>query len=223
MTKYLVAILILVCNAAWAHAEPRECSWHEVVDEYGYADILHSSFSQKIIESVRWYGGTSGYKEINSYLRGLSKPGLVKKYYLKKHMGDLDFVIDSSHFPLDCYLYRGMSLAYRGNKPFETGEIVSDHAYQSSSVERRIAEGTFARKTESKNLTSLFVIYHNFEQKGLLVGNGEAEVLLPRRSFFKIIKSVMIASKNYVLAFRCRDENCEDVYQPTQLPKPFGL
>ena len=222
MNKYFVSILILVCNFSWAQTGPRDCSWDEVAHQYGYEDILDSNLPQKIIKSVRWYGGTGGYKEINSFLRGLTKPGLLKKHNLTKQIRKLDLAIDEFPFPLDCYLYRGMNLAYRDNKSFESGEIITDKAFQSTSVKRNIAEGTFARKTESQSMTSLFVIYNNIKQKSLLVGNGEAEVLLPRSSFFRIMKSIVIGNKNYVLAFRCVDQSCEEAYVPTDLPEPFN-
>jgi hypothetical protein len=224
MNKYFVTILfLLICGHSSAQAEPRECSWDEVVSGYGYSDILYSSLPQKIIESVRWYGGTGGYKEVNSYLRGLTSPRFFKKHKLTKHIDKLDSAIENFSFPLDCFLYRGMNLGFRGNKPFETGEFISDNGFQSTSVKRTIADRTFARKTDTQNISSLLVIYNNFNQKSLLIGNGEAEVLLPRNSLFKIMKSIVVGGKNYVLAFRCEDRMCEAASLPTDLPEPFIL
>jgi hypothetical protein len=222
MNKFLGAILILAFNSSWAQTEPRECSWDEIASEYGYAEILNSNFSKKTIKSINWYTGSEGYKKINSFLRGLSVPGHYRTRALRKHINELDFAINESDFPLDCYLYRGIKLSYRHNKPFAAGEIITDKAFQSTSVERSVAEETFADMTQLPNLSSLIIIYNNFRQKGLPVGYGEAEIILPRKSFFKIMKSIVIGGKNYVLAFRCWDQSCSESIEPTNMPVPFN-
>jgi len=182
-------------------AQARVYTPEEISKHVGYSSIYeHLGLDSKLAISVNAYAYPDGYTmqmsapfvnytKINRWLRGLpiddfTGGSLVEK--IKQVIQDVDFVIQQSHqLPQDLILFRGTNLAWRKSL-YEVGDEFSDLAYISSSLDYQIA----GRFMNAKDLAVIYVIYSDHSFHGLWMSPVEKEVLLPRNTVFRVMKSI---------------------------------
>jgi hypothetical protein len=166
----------------------------------------------------------SYYVEINNYLRYHPAPyewDGTSPEDAKKNVRDIDHIISKApEIPNDIILFRGLTLKWRQDKAFEIGEEYVDKAYISTSTTYSVAE-YFAKGLSSDKITSnkkaLFALY--FDQahiKGLLIDQGEDEVLLKHGERFKIMKKKEMGEYDYYLVQVCQ-KKCAPTIQRTEV------
>lgn len=136
----------------------------------------------------------SFYGEINGYLRFHPAPyewygtgpddarGIVER---------LDNVFRRAPaIPGDLILFRGLGLGWHGGKPLAPGEEFTDKGYVSTSVSYSVAR-YFALEMgdeEKPERRAVFVLYLTRPvERGILVDQGEDEVMLPRGRKFRVM------------------------------------
>ncbi len=195
MVKFLFLILALSTNLAFS----KTYEFKQLYRSLGYdkqQDYFNSTPDQ--VMSIESYIDKyeSFYSEINNFLRmgpenyqyeGTS-PELAAQ-----NVEDIDHIISKSPtLPSDIFLYRGLTLKWRQDRPFSIGEEFDDKAYVSTtttfSVAEYFAKGLSSDRHMSKT-KALFALYFAPQKvKGLLIDQGEDEVLLKHGQKFKIMQ-----------------------------------
>lgn len=132
------------------------------------------------------------YKEINDYLRFHPAPydwSGTSPEDAKKLVADIDRVFTRvPALPQDIMLFRGLDLAFRGNKSYTYLEEFTDKAYFSTSTSFKVAKRFAENEDKPEAKKAVFAIYANRAgEKGILVGQGEDEVILRRGLKFKVM------------------------------------
>lgn len=151
------------------------------------------------------------YAEINNFLRfypdSYDFEGTTPEL-AKQNVKDIDNIIKRTpKLPNDIILFRGLTLKWHGDKQFELGEEYFDKAYISTSTSYLSAEyfakglSTEKHKNEKKALFALY--FEQSEVKGLLIDQGEDEVILPHGQKFRIMRKVHRAEYDYYLVQVC--------------------
>lgn len=153
----------------------------------------------------------SYYTEINNFLRYYPSPydwsGTSPKE-AKKNVKDIDHIISKAPLiPGDIILFRGLTLKWRQDKAFAIGEEYVDKAYISTSTTYSQAEyfakGLNTDKSEGHK-KALFALYFDQTQvKGLLIDQGEDEVILKHGERFRIMKKKELGEYDYYLVQVC--------------------
>lgn len=134
------------------------------------------------------------YGEINGYLRYYPAP---YDWYgtgpedARAIVGRLDNIFARTpSLPGDLILFRGLGLGYRDNRPFAMGEEFVDKGYVSTSVTYGVARH-FAVEMgdeETPSRRAIFTLYLSAPgEKGILVDQGEDEVMLPHGHKFRVM------------------------------------
>jgi len=159
----------------------------------GYTDTYFGATEDELF-ALNTYTSTEDtyYKEINDYLRFHPAPydwSGTSPEDAKKLVEDIDRVFTRvPALPQDLILFRGLDLAFRGNKSYTYLEEFTDKAYFSTSTSFKVAERFAEDKDKPKAKKAVLVIYSNQAgEKGILVGQGEDEVILRRGKTFKVM------------------------------------
>ena len=153
----------------------------------------------------------SFYTEINNYLRYYPAPYEYNgsgPEDSKEMVKNIDRVIGRApKIPSDIILFRGLTLKWHQNKAFEIGEEYFDKAYISTSTSYSVADYFAKGLSDEKRINekkAIFALY--FEQKivkGLLIDQGEDEVILPHGQRFKIMQKKTMKEYDYYLVQVC--------------------
>lgn len=132
------------------------------------------------------------YREINDYLRFHPAPydwSGTSPEDAKKLVADIDRVFTRvPALPQDLVLFRGLDLAFRGNKSYTYLEEFTEKAYFSTSTSFKVAKSFAENEEKPEAKKAVFVIYANRAgEKGILVAQGEDEVILRRGMTFKVM------------------------------------
>lgn len=173
-------------------ATPKSKEW---ADEHLKATVTGAQ--RKAVDAYQ--GGE--YKAVNANLRGTQHWGVVPKKSQELSTGqtigtlqkNLDKAIDSSPIPEPMIVYRGVS-----GQSFAPGEIITDKAYQSTSLNPDVAKGFSEPSPGFVNPDAPPPSSHTLEielpagQKALhvsgLLGGGEQEILLPRGTSIQVTR-----------------------------------
>lgn len=172
----------------------RAYDYKTLYSKLGYTDNYFGS-DEDAIYAIKTYAEIEDpfYEEINGYLRFY--PQEYDWYGTPpEEAAKIVRLIDSIFpkvpaIPNDLLMFRGLRLGFRGNKPYSPGEEFTDKAYSSTSASFKIAE-KFALNSndEAPSLGALMVIYsENPNLKGILINQGEDEIMLPRNQKFKVM------------------------------------
>ncbi len=169
----------------------------QLADHQGYSlNVLKNRFlsaSERIaIDKYAAYK-IAYYEDINPYLRGqtvgyeYARDEEEIKFYVEKIDNGLRKV---PALPKDLILFRGEGLGYRGNKPFQVGELNLQKAYVSTSTNEEEAKDFITSNG------TLFIIYSTQKTfRGIVINETEDEVLLPRGLYFKVMKTRLLKDK----------------------------
>lgn len=167
----------------------------------------------------------SFYAEINNFLRYYPAPYEYNgsgPESSKEMVKNIDRVISRApSIPSDIILFRGLTLKWHQNKPFEIGEVYFDKAYISTSTTYSVAEYFAKGLSDEKRVNekkAIFALY--FEQKvvkGLLIDQGEDEVILPHGQRFKIMDKRNMPEYDYYLVQVCPKICKERIEKPEVL------
>ncbi|MDT8286846.1 MAG: ADP-ribosyltransferase, partial [Elusimicrobiales bacterium] len=135
------------------------------------------------------------YGEINGYLRYHPAP---YEWYgtgpedAKVIVKRLDRIMGRAPaIPGDIVLFRGLGLGWHGNKPFADGEEFTDKGYVSTSVSYEVARYFAVEKDPDEAAASrraVFAVYFTRPaERGILIDQGEAEVMLERGRKFRVM------------------------------------
>jgi hypothetical protein len=156
-----------------------------------YSDV--KSLTQEEAWSVMSYGFTeeTDYQDINGYLRFGDQFELYNQTVssVTKLINDIYSAASKlPKIPSGLIVYRGFQLTWRNGECFKAGEIVSDKAFTSTTLDTKIAHH-FAFEKESGN-GALLTLELASDQDGILITEyDEAEVLLMPNRKITIIES----------------------------------
>lgn len=162
------------------------------------------------------------YGEINGYLRFHPEP---YEWYgtgpddAKLIVERLDNIMGRAPaVPGDIVLFRGLGLGWHGNKPFADGEEFTDRGYVSTSVSYEVARYFAVEKDPEEAETSrraVFVIYFTRPaERGILVDQGEDEVMLERGRRFRVMARKEGVKKYDVYLVQACAGECEAALRP---------
>jgi hypothetical protein len=162
------------------------------------------------------------YGEINGYLRYHPEP---YEWYgtgpddAKLIVERLDNIMRRApEIPGDLVLFRGLGLGWRGDKPFADGEEFTDRGYVSTSVSYDVARYFAIEKDPDEAEASrraVFVIYFTRPaERGILVDQGEDEVMLERGRKFRVMARKDDAEKFDIYLVQACAGECETAPRP---------
>lgn len=182
--------------AAPAAAGAHVYDFRSLYGSLGYPSPDYFGSSEEELQDITTYTSKEDtfYGEINGYLRFHPAPyewygtGPEDARVIVEH---IDRVFDRAPaIPGDLILFRGLGLGWHGNKPFAAGEEFTDKGYVSTSVTYSVAR-YFALEMgdeDKPDRRAIFAIYFTRpSEKGILVDQGEDEVMLPRGRKFRVM------------------------------------
>lgn len=161
---------------------PRTKEWADAVMNTG-------ALSREERRAVDDYTGTD-FRVINNHLRGQKLFGKVPKpshkllsgKTIKQTVAELDSAMAKSVIPEDVILYRGLR-----DVSFAAGDVFVDPAYLSTTLDREIAEKSFAYGEGGKVLEIEVPAGSRGVYASGVAGGAEQEVTLPRGSTLHVI------------------------------------
>jgi len=208
MNKLLLTVSLVASFVVYGNQDLGNWNYEELSESLGYSSLQNNP---ELSENEKFYLGeykTNTYKVINSSLRqGLSMNDGLKAYVT----GIDDSILKSPLIPNDVILYRGITLDYRGGKPYLENEEFTDKAYISTSLNLLTAKNFAEEHTEKGSM--VFLIYSDQQFNGTLMSEYEAEVLLKRSSKFRIMKLEKKRGVYYGLTQLC-DQDCNEKISP---------
>lgn len=180
-----------VAAPALLPAEPapvRDDEWAKVAMK---ADVTREQY-----KAVDAYTGTD-FTQVNKYLRGQeflgkklrSNKKLLSGLDIKSVITGLDSAIDSSSMPQATTVFRGV----RG-VTFKAGDLISDKGFQSTTLNRKIAENFSAPGIIVGGEAPAHTIMHIHVPAGTkaiyatgVAGGAESEVILPRNARYRVV------------------------------------
>ncbi|MGZ3805695.1 MAG: ADP-ribosyltransferase [Pseudobdellovibrionaceae bacterium] len=193
--------------------------FHTLQLELGYAatDSWFGS-SEKEIASLEDYLNKNEeyYTEINRFLRFYPAP---YEWYgkgpdaAKVDVQNIDNIFKRIPvLPKDIILFRGVRLNWKKSNSFKVGEIFSDKAFASTSTDLKIADQFTYDDIE--NGASIYILYFNQSHaKGILIDQGENEVLLQHGQTFKVMDKNTSRDKTFYLIQVCGFSVCSKKVQ----------
>ena len=165
--------------------------------ELGY-DKTSNDFGASVRELQDLDSYTDKYEdffaEINGYLRFYPAPydwSGTGPEEAKVIVNNIDAIFKRvPEIPSDITLFRGVTLEWHQGRPFEIGEEFSDKAYISTTTTRSVAL-RFANGLDNEKPVkgAIFTLYFNQPHaKGILIDQGEDEVMLMHGEHFRIMK-----------------------------------
>lgn len=148
------------------------------------------------LSAIMAYKG-SEYGPINSFLRSPLEQRDWTQHQLIRTIGDLDHAVDSAPtIPTQIALFRGMALSKPENMIRPVGEIISDGAFVSTSLDVKIAVNFLGLQpftAETKTQIFQIILVQRPGGRGIFIDGStnhysEAEIILDRGSRFKILR-----------------------------------
>jgi len=139
------------------------------------------------------------YQEVNGYLRYYPAPydwSGTSPEDARVMVKNIDKVFTRvPEVPADLALFRGLDLGFRDSRPYAVGEEFVDKGYVSTSVSYKVARhfaiGMNACQDEpSTSRKAIFVLYLTRPEKGILIDQGEDEVILDHGRKFRVMAKV---------------------------------
>lgn len=135
------------------------------------------------------------YEEINGYLRFYPAPydwSGTGPEDAKLIVKNIDGIFRKAPpLPADLVLFRGLSLKYRGNKPYPAGEEFTDKGYASTSTSFKVANyfATGMHDDSAGERKAILVLYFDKAEKGIMIDQNEDEVILKHGSKFRVMET----------------------------------
>jgi hypothetical protein len=113
--------------------------------------------------------------------------------------------------PADLIFFRGLTLSFRKNKDFTIGEEFTDLGFVSTSTSFKVAYhfAVEMNKDQPEKKKAIMVMYlGEGKSKGILIDQGEDEIILPHGQKMKIMAQKPSPKKEYdtYLVQVCRDQ-----------------
>ena len=174
----------------------RTYDFRALYKDLGYPDPAYFGASPEEIGDLETYISKDDtfYKEVNDYLRFYPKPytwyGIGPKE-AKAMVNNIDRVFRGvPSLPSDLILFRGIGLKFQANKSYEIGDEFIEKGYASTSTAFKVAH-YFAVEKDEEDINSrkaILAIYNNRPgEKGILIDQGEDEVILRHGINFKVM------------------------------------
>lgn len=163
----------------------------------GYPSPDYFGSDEQTIQDIESYISKEDafYEEINGYLRFYPAPydwSGTGPDDAKLIVKNIDGIFRKAPaLPADLVLFRGLSLKYRGNKPYPAGEEFTDKCYASTSTSFKVANyfATGMHEDNAGDRKAILVLYFNKAEKGILIDQNEDEVILKHGSKFRVMET----------------------------------
>lgn len=163
----------------------------------GYPSPDYFGSNEQTIQDIESYISKEDtfYSEINGYLRFYPAPydwcgtGPEDAKLIVKNIDGI--FRKAPALPADLVLFRGISLKYRGNKPYPAGEEFTDKGYASTSTSFKVANyfATEMAEDSAGERKAILVLYFDKAEKGILIDQNEDEVILKHGSKFRVMET----------------------------------
>lgn len=214
LEKLFFLTLTLVASLGFSvQAQANTYDFKNLKATLGYSQNSWFGATQEEIQSLEDYTNKQEeyYAEINLFLRFYPKP---YEWYgkgpeqAKVDVQNIDNIFTRvPDLPTDLILFRGVRLDWKKNKSFKIGETFLDKAFISTSTNIKIAdEFTYG---DTDNGAAIYVLYFNQpHSKGILIDQGEDEVLLQHGQKFKVMDKTVTDDKTFYLVQVCGFSPC---------------
>ena len=163
----------------------------------GYPSPDYFGSDEQTVQDIESYISKEDtfYSEINGYLRFYPAPydwSGTGPDDAKLIVKNIDGIFRKAPaLPADLVLFRGLSLKYRGNKPYPAGEVFTDKGYASTSTSFKVANyfATGMHDDSAGERKAILVIYFNKAEKGILIDQNEDEVILKHGSKLRVMET----------------------------------
>jgi hypothetical protein len=106
--------------------------------------------------------------------------------------------------PGNLLTFRGTTFEFRENRCYDHNEEYRDLGFVSTSVVKSVAEGFAGVHSEKKKGSGVLYLYSNAEQHpGFLINPLEKEVLLPRGTTYKVMKTKHLGGVCHMMVQIC--------------------
>lgn len=222
MKIYLsISLLFLLAFKASA-ADFRAYNFQDLWTEMNYPVALENAATEEAMTDLETYTSKEDtwYRDINLFLRNFPKTQYDWNSISPEQAGPMVKNIDSiyemlSALPRDLLLFRGIDLKFRKSRSYEVGEEFIEKGYASTSTSYKVAD-YFANHINDNETTSslkgILVLYSPKKIiKGILIDQGEDEVLLARGEKIRIM-DVDKTLKHHVYLAQICEKVCESVF-----------
>ena len=178
-------------------AGPRAYAFKALYKSLGYPSPGYFGSDEQTIQDIESYTSKEDafYEEINGYLRFYPAPydwSGTGPEDAKLIVKNIDGIFRKAPaLPADLVLFRGISLKYRGNKPYSAGEEFTDKGYASTSTSFKVANyfATGMHDDGAGERKAILVLYFTKAEKGILIDQNEDEVILKHGSKFRVMET----------------------------------
>lgn len=217
-THFRLFIALILAVGSIAQAKPYD--FKALYNDLKYTPTYFGAPTEEV-ESLRAYIDKQSdfYVEINSYLRKSTADQLDADIHSQtaKDILNISRLIQTvPPLPSDIILFRGMTLNWhKNNSPFEIGEEYVDKAFSSTSTNMEVAAnfaigGWYPSSANFKDETAIMTLYfQTSDARGILIDQGEDEVLLNYGLRFRIMKKKVINEANHYLVQICQKVLCD--------------
>lgn len=163
----------------------------------GYPSPDYFGSDEQTVQDIESYISKEDtfYSEINGYLRFYPAPydwSGTGPEDAKLIVKNIDGIFRKAPaLPVDLVLFRGLSLKYRGNKPYAAGEEFTDKGYASTSTSFKVANyfATGMHDDSAGERKAILVLYFDRAEKGILIDQNEDEVILRHGTKFRVMET----------------------------------
>jgi hypothetical protein len=231
-TKYLHLIIVFsffisLKTFAMDSVNYKTYSFNSLESNLGYPSETYFGSNKNDIFNLETYTNKDDtyYQDINTYLRLIHNESYswnsISPEISKSIVMSMDSIFENiPALPNNIILFRGIDLKYRNNKSFKKGFEFIEYGYVSTSTSYKVADYFANKINENKKTNSLkaiLVLYSTKANlKGILINQGEDEVLLKHGEKIRIMAVEKSNNYNLYLAQVCSDE-CEILSSPSAL------
>lgn len=220
-------ILAILLTSFSSHAlEYKTYRFSELSKILGYPSETFFGSSEKEISDLNTYTDQEDpcYQEINGFLRYFPAP---YEWYgtgpeqAREMVASIDAIFKRTPpLPSDLIFFRGLTLNFRKNKDFSIGEEFTDLGFVSTSTNVKVAYhfAVEMNKDQPEKKKAIMVMYlgegtSKASVKGILIDQGEDEIILPHGQKMKIMAQRSSPKKEYdtYLVQICRDQCQSDL------------
>jgi hypothetical protein len=178
--RQLVFFLLIGAYSSFANSTWNSKSLADYLGYTNYSEVSHLSSNESWAILAYGFTDETDYQDINGYLRYGKEYALYNQTEssVSKLINDVKSAARKlPKMPKGLVVYRGFKLNWRNGKCFKVGEIISDKAFTSSTLDKKIAKHFAFNKESGKG--AFLTIELASKQTGILITeNEEAEVLL---------------------------------------------
>ncbi|MCM2348672.1 MAG: ADP-ribosyltransferase [Bacteriovoracaceae bacterium] len=208
--KSLILLIFIVLSPELYALEYKTYKFHKLANQLGYPNETYFGSTAEEVFDLETYTSKEDtfYREINDYLRFFPAPydwNGTSPEDARAMVASIDKIFARiPAIPQDLILFRGVGLKHRKNQSFRIGVELVEKGYVSTSTSFKVAQHFATKNSDESKIVKkvIFVLYQNYPgQKGILIDQGEDEVLLKHGQALKVmaLKKIGLVNEIYLV------------------------